>query len=99
MTDIEIPLGKRSKLYRAFEILPGALSIAAVVLLIVLFFISPLAASIYVLIVVGITFIRSASDSITSALVAAASSLSILYPRTSILWLLIPYGVQVTSVQ
>jgi len=59
MTDIEIPLGKRSKLYRAFEIVPGALSIAAVVLLIVLFFVSPLWASIYVLVIVSITFIRS----------------------------------------
>jgi len=59
MTDIEIPLGKRTKLYRAFEILPGAVSIAAVVLLIVLFFVSPLWASIYVLVIVSITFIRS----------------------------------------
>ena len=57
--DIEIPLGKRPGVYRAFEIIPGVLSISALLLLFVLYFTSPLAASIYVLIVVSITFIRS----------------------------------------
>ena len=41
MTDIEIPLGKRTKLYRFFEILPGAISIGAILLLIVLSIFSP----------------------------------------------------------
>ena len=59
MNELEIPLGKRSRLYRAFEILPGVLSISALLLLIVLVFVAPLAASIYVLIVVSVTFIRS----------------------------------------
>ena len=59
MTDIEIPLGKRTKLYRFFEILPGALSIGAMVLLIVLSFISPTVAAIYILILVIIMFVRA----------------------------------------
>lgn len=59
MTDIEIPLGKRTKLYRFFEILPGAISIGAIVLLIILSFLSPLAASLYILFLVLLTFVRA----------------------------------------
>ena len=59
MADIEIPLGKRTKLYRFFEILPGAISIGAIVLLVVLSFLSPLAASLYILLLVLLTFVRA----------------------------------------
>ena len=59
MTDIEIPLGKRTRTYRFFEILPGAISIGAIVLLIVLSFLSPLAASLYILFLVLLTFVRA----------------------------------------
>ena len=59
MTDIEIPLGKRTKLYRFFEILPGAISIGAIVLLVVSSFLSPLAASLYILLLVLLTFVRA----------------------------------------
>ena len=59
MTDIEIPLGKRTKLYRFFEILPGAISIGAILLLIVLSIFSPLAASLYILALVLLTFVRA----------------------------------------
>ena len=59
MTDIEIPLGKRTKLYRFFEILPGAISIGAIALLIILSFLSPLAASLYILFLVLLTFVRA----------------------------------------
>ena len=59
MTDIEIPLGKRTRTYRFFEILPGAISIGAIVLLILLSFISPLAASLYILFLVLLTFVRA----------------------------------------
>lgn len=59
MTDIEIPLGKRTKLYRFLETLPGAISIGAVVLLIILSVISPLAASLYILFLVLLTFVRA----------------------------------------
>ena len=59
MTDIEIPLGKRTKTYRFFEILPGAISIGAILLLIILSFLSPLAASLYILALVLLTFVRA----------------------------------------
>ena len=59
MTDIEIPLGKRTRLYRFFEILPGAISIGAIVLLLVLSFLSPLVASLYILFLVLLTFVRA----------------------------------------
>jgi cellulose synthase/poly-beta-1,6-N-acetylglucosamine synthase-like glycosyltransferase len=59
MTDIEIPLGKRTKQYRFFEILPGAISVGAVVLLIVFSLISPLIASVYVMTLVLLMFVRA----------------------------------------
>lgn len=62
--DLEIPIGKRSKKYRFFEMLPGIISYGAVVLLIVLSLLHPVIASIYLLViilsmlvkVVGITY-------------------------------------------
>lgn len=59
MTDIEIPLGKRTKTYRFFEILPGAISIGAVVLLFVLSFFNPMLAALYILLLVLLTFVRA----------------------------------------
>lgn len=59
MTDIEIPLGKRTKAYRFFEILPGAISIGAVALLIILSLLSPTAAALYILFLVLLTFVRA----------------------------------------
>lgn len=59
MTDIEIPLGKRTKTYRFFEILPGAISIGSIVFLVILSIFSSLAASIYILILVLMAFVRA----------------------------------------
>ncbi len=59
MTDLEIPVGKRTKQYRFFEILPGAVSIGAIVLLVVLSLINPIVASIYVLALVLTMFVRA----------------------------------------
>ena len=39
--DIEIPLGKRTKKYRFFEMLPGMLSYGAIILLIILSMVNP----------------------------------------------------------
>lgn len=61
MTDIELPLTKRTKLYRFFEILPGVLSYGAVILLVVLSIVRPIYASVYVLFLVLIPFIRAFS--------------------------------------
>ena len=44
---LEIPLGKRTKLYRFLEILPGVLSYIVVILLFVLSWISPVLGAIY----------------------------------------------------
>lgn len=52
MVDLEIPLGKRSKAYRFFEMLPGLLSYGTLILLVVLSLISPLAAAIYLLVLI-----------------------------------------------
>lgn len=50
--NLELPLGKRTKKYRLFELLPATLSYGSIILLIVLSIFSPLAASIYLLIII-----------------------------------------------
>jgi hypothetical protein len=49
MTDIEIPIGKRTKKYRFFEMLPALLSIGLILLPIVLSLVSPLLATIFII--------------------------------------------------
>lgn len=50
MTDIEIPTGKRTKSYRFFEILPGALSYTMILLPIILSLINPFWAAIFIIV-------------------------------------------------
>ena len=57
--DLEIPLGKRSRLYRFLEILPGVLSYGAVILLFVLSWANPVLGAIYLLLLVAITFVKA----------------------------------------
>lgn len=52
MIDLELPLGKRTKKYRFFEMLPGILSYGAVIMLIVLSYFSPLLAAVYLLLLI-----------------------------------------------
>jgi cellulose synthase/poly-beta-1,6-N-acetylglucosamine synthase-like glycosyltransferase len=59
MNDLEIPLGKRTRTYRFFEIVPGLLSYGAIVLLIVLSFMSPLLAAGYLLLIILTVFVKS----------------------------------------
>ena len=59
MNDLELPLGKRSRLYRAFEIIPAVLSYGMILLLVVLSIVSPLAASVYLLLLI-ITMVTKA---------------------------------------
>lgn len=59
MKNIEIPLGKRTKTYRFFEVLPGVMSISAILLLLILSIFSPTAAAIYILLLVLTTFVRA----------------------------------------
>ncbi len=55
----EIPLGKRKPLYRFFEILPGAISYFAVILLFVLSWINPMLGAAYCLIIIAITLVKA----------------------------------------
>ena len=57
--DLEIPLGKRTKKYRLFEILPGALSYMMIILLFVLSVISPALGSYYLLLIIATTLVKA----------------------------------------
>lgn len=59
MKNIEIPIGKRTKKYRFFEILPGMISVGAIVLLITLSFFNPLLAALFVLLLVLTMFVKA----------------------------------------
>jgi len=59
MKSLEIPLGKRTKQYRFFEILPGLLSYGAIILLIVLSFLNTVLASAYLLLIVLTALVRA----------------------------------------
>ena len=57
--NLELPQGKRTPLYRFFEILPAALSSFMVALLFILSWINPLLGSIYLLTMVAITLVKA----------------------------------------
>lgn len=56
---LELPQGKRTKLYRFFEILPAVLSYSAVILLFLFSLISPILGAVYVLAIVSVTFVKA----------------------------------------
>jgi cellulose synthase/poly-beta-1,6-N-acetylglucosamine synthase-like glycosyltransferase len=57
--NLEIPQGKRAKLYRFFEILPGAISYGAVILLFLLSLLHPVAGAIYLFTIIAITLVKA----------------------------------------
>lgn len=59
MIDLEIPLGKRSRMYRFFEMVPAIISYGAFVLLIVLSLVSPLLAAIYLMVIIIALLVRA----------------------------------------
>lgn len=59
MINLEIPLGKRTKSYRFFEMLPALLSYGMLLLLVVLSLISPLAAAIYLLLIIITVLVKA----------------------------------------
>lgn len=59
MTDIEIPLGKRTRFYRTFEMLPGILSYFMVLLPVLLSFINPLVGAAFIIIYIIIWFVKA----------------------------------------
>ena len=56
---IEIPTGKRTLKYRFFEILPGFLSYSMLALLIILSILSPIAASVFLLLIVIMNLVKA----------------------------------------
>lgn len=59
MTDIEIPLGKRTRQYRAFEMLPAVLSYSLILLPIILSLINPLLAAIFIIGYIIMFFVKA----------------------------------------
>lgn len=59
MVDLELPLGKRTKFYRFFEMVPAIISYGAFILLIVLSLISPLLAAIYLMLIIIVLLVRA----------------------------------------
>lgn len=59
MTDLEIPLGKRTRFYRFFEMLPGMLSYTLIALPVVLSFINPLYGAVFVIIFIITWFVKT----------------------------------------
>ena len=59
MIDLEIPMGKRTKKYRFFEMVPALLSFGALALLVVLSLVDPLLAAIYLLLVIVTTLVKA----------------------------------------
>lgn len=63
MTDLEIPLGKRTRFYRFFEVLPGFLSYFMILLPILLSFISPVYGAIFIIVFIIIWFVKAIGTS------------------------------------
>jgi hypothetical protein len=59
MIDLELPLKKRTKQYRFFEMLPALLSYGMLVMLVVLALLSPLAAAIYLLLLIITVLVKA----------------------------------------
>lgn len=57
--NLEIPQGKRKPLYRFFEILPGAISYGAIILLFVLSWLDPVLGAIYLFILIASTLVKA----------------------------------------
>ena len=57
--DLEIPQGKRKPLYRFLEILPGAISYGAIILLFLLSWLDPIIGSIYLFALIASTLVKA----------------------------------------
>ena len=57
--NLEIPQGKRTKKYRFFEIVPGAISYGAIILLFVISLIDPVWGAIYLFILISSTLVKA----------------------------------------
>ena len=57
--NLEIPQGKRTKLYRFLEILPGAISYGAIILLFILSLIDPVLGAVYLFALIASTLVKA----------------------------------------
>lgn len=57
--NLEIPQGKRTPLYRFLEILPGAISYGAIILLFVLSWVDPVIGAIYLFVIIASTLVKA----------------------------------------
>lgn len=64
--DIELPLGKRTRFYRTFEMLPALLSYGIILLPVILSLISPAAGAVFVIVYIIIWFVKAMTMSIRS---------------------------------
>jgi hypothetical protein len=60
MIDLELPLKKRTRLYRFFETVPAIISYGMLLLLVILSLISPLAAAVYLLLLIITMLVKAA---------------------------------------
>jgi hypothetical protein len=74
MIDLELPLRKRTKLYRFFEMVPAIVSYGMLLLLIILSLISPLAAAVYLLLLIITVLVKASGIAIHT--IAGRSRLS-----------------------
>ena len=66
MSDIEIPLGKRTKFYRAFEMAPALLSYLIILLPVLLSLIDPLLGAIFVIVYIIAWFVKAIAMAVRS---------------------------------
>ncbi len=59
MADLEIPLGKRTRQYRFFEMVPGLVSWGALIILVVLAVVSPVLCAVYLLLIFTTTLMKA----------------------------------------
>lgn len=59
LLDIELPLGKRTRFYRAFEMFPAILSYVVILLPVILSVISPLLGAIFVIVYIIVWFVKA----------------------------------------
>ena len=59
--NLEIPQGKRTRLYRFLEIIPGVISYSAIILLFVLSWLDPVLGAIYLFIIIASTLVKAIS--------------------------------------
>lgn len=59
MIDLELPIGKRTRMYRFWEIIPSVISYGMLLLLVVLSLVSPFAAAIYLLLIIVTMLVKA----------------------------------------